>query len=88
MRLVDAEPIVKEFWKPEYRTQTRRDFIAVIDKSPTIDAIPVVRCINCKYKGVLWRETICEHPNGMLHKVKPDDFCSYGHRKEDKYEVS
>lgn len=88
MRLVDAEPIVKEFWKPEYRTQTRRDFIAVIDKSPTIDAIPVVRCINCKYKGVLWRETICDHPNGMLHKVKPDDFCSYGKRKEDKYEVN
>ena len=88
MRLVDAEPIVEEFWKPEYRTQTRRDFIAVIDKSPTIDAIPVVRCINCKYKGVLWRETICDHPNGMLHKVKPDDFCSYGKRKEDKYEVN
>ena len=88
MRLVDAEPIVKEFWKPEYRTQTRRDFIAVIDKSPTIDAIPVVRCINCKYKGVLWRETICDHPNGMLHKVKPEDFCSYGKRKEDKYEVN
>lgn len=88
MRLVDAELIVEEFWKPEYRTQTRRDFIAVIDKSPTIDAIPVVRCINCKYKGVLWRETICDHPNGMLHKVKPDDFCSYGKRKEDKYEVN
>ncbi|SCH20387.1 Uncharacterised protein [uncultured Clostridium sp.] len=51
---------------------------------PLVDAVPVVRCINCKYKGVLWRETICDHPNGMLHKVKPDDFCSYGKRKEAK----
>ena len=55
-----------------------------IENTPTIDAVPVVRCINCKYKGVLWRETICDHPNGMLHKVKPDDFCSYGKRKEAK----
>jgi hypothetical protein len=57
-----------------------------IDKAPTIDAVPVVRCLNCKYKGVLWRETICEHPNGMLHKVKPDDFCSYGKRKEAEHD--
>lgn len=55
-------------------------------KQPTIDAVPVVRCLDCKYKGVLWRETICDHPNGMLHKVKPDDFCSYGQRKEDEHE--
>ena len=53
---------------------------------PLIDAVPVVRCINCKYKGVLWRETICDHPNGMLQKVKPDDFCSYGKRKEDGHD--
>lgn len=59
-----------------------------IENTPTIDAVPVVRCLNCKYKGVLWRETICEHPNGMLHKVKPDDFCSYGKRKEADHEVS
>lgn len=35
-RAIDADAIVEEFWKPEYRTQTRRDFIAAIQKWPTI----------------------------------------------------
>ena len=29
----------------------------------------------------------CVLPQG-LECAKPNDFCSYGHRKEDKYEVS
>ena len=36
MRPIDADAIVEEFWKPEYRTQTRRDFIAAIQKWPTL----------------------------------------------------
>ena len=70
MRLIDADKLPLDIMPED------------VDKAPTIDAVPVVRCLNCKYKGVLWRETICDHPNGMLHKVKPDDFCSYGQRKE------
>ena len=35
-RAIDADAIVEEFWKPEYRTQTRRDFIAAIQKWPTL----------------------------------------------------
>ena len=87
MRLVDAELIVEEFWKPEYRTQTRRDFIAVIDKSPTINAVPVVRCCECEHYNPEEYFSPCVIPQG-LECAKPNDFCSYGHRKEDKYEVS
>ena len=92
MRLVDAELIVEEFWKPEYRTQTRRDFIAVIDKSPAIDAIPIVRCQECKYKDecirrieFIGRNPVLEQNTNEYH---PLEFCSYGQRKEDKYEVN
>lgn len=87
MRLVDAELIVEEFWKPEYRTQTRRDFIAVIDKSPTINAVPVVRCCECEHYNPEEYFSPCVLPQG-LECAKPNDFCSYGYRKEDKYEVS
>lgn len=78
MRLVDAEPIVKEFWKPEYRTQTRRDFIAVIDKSPTIDAVPVVRCARCRHG-----EAFKTFPGGIFcpyikDTVPPDGYCYMG----------
>ena len=92
MRLVDAEPIVKEFWKPEYRTQTRRDFIAVIDKSPAIDAIPIVRCQECKYKDECIRRIEFIGRNPVLeqntNEYRPLEFCSYGQRKEGKHEVN
>lgn len=57
----------------------------------TIDAVPVVRCKDCKHYR--------NHPNGLCyaltepydnergykgdtHCVEPDDFCSYGERKD------
>ena len=57
---------------------------------PTVDAVPVVRCKDCKHYR--------NHPNGMcyawtepctnergykgeVHCVEPDDFCSYGERR-------
>lgn len=57
-----------------------------IEKIPTVDAVPVVRCKYCK----LWYE-----PEGVCLKIysdgnvspyawqdrKPDDFCSYGEKK-------
>lgn len=58
-----------------------------IDKAPTVDAVPVVRCKDCKHYG-------CERTNYIgraqqfcnLHKglvvVDRDSFCSYGERKD------
>lgn len=33
-RLIDADDLVEKFWKPECRTQTRRDFVAMVDYAP------------------------------------------------------
>lgn len=48
----------------------------VIDKQPTIDAVPVVRCKDCALLGKLG----CP----MDEWVKPDDngFCHHGKRKD------
>ena len=43
MRLIDADALTDKFWKDECRTQTRRDFVAMVNYAPTIDATPVVR---------------------------------------------
>ena len=42
MRLIDADALRERMEQPECRTQTRRDFVAMVDYTPTIDAVPVV----------------------------------------------
>ena len=53
-----------------------------IDNAPTIDAVPVIRCRECKW----WQEDDdighCDNPDGLDNYAKPEDFCSYGERKE------
>ena len=53
-----------------------------IDDAPTIDAVSVVRCMECKHCDP--ENGHCDHPMGTAAplKRKPDDFCSYGERKE------
>lgn len=50
----------------------------VVDKMPTVDAVEVVRCKDCKF---LHEKGYCTRVVG-LSRIKPDDFCSYGERKE------
>ena len=60
--------------------------VSDIKNAPTVDAVPVVRCKDCKH----WhKDTVfCGYmPYGEAsERVNwyADDFCSYGERKEDK----
>ena len=55
-----------------------------IDDAPTVDAVPVVRCRDCKHRGT---DYCIFHIKGeladeeLLRKLD-NDFCSYGKRKE------
>ena len=55
-----------------------------IDNAPTVDAVPVVRCRDCKHRGT---DDCIFHIKGepadeeLLLKLD-NDFCSYGERKE------
>ncbi len=60
-------------------------FEAAINAIPTVDAVPVVRCKDCKHydMGVCLKI----YSDGNVHPAawqrrKPDDFCSYGERKD------
>ena len=50
----------------------------VEDELTTIDAVPVVRCRNCKYHS----GRIPGQPNIICFQMHEDDFCSYGEPKE------
>ena len=90
MRLIDADiaDVVIIYDKSneltpvsEVREHIKRQK-AFLDKFPTIDAVPVVRCRECKHCDP--ENHHCDHPMGTTAPLrrKPDDFCSYGDRKE------
>lgn len=55
----------------------KRNFIALVKNATTIDAVSVVRCLDCetphnKYTG-------CPKLNGLV--TAPDFYCAFGERK-------
>lgn len=86
-RLIDADALKAEFaGRPPdwYSTGT---ILRSIDSAPTIDAVPVVRCRECRH----WSE----HPEGYLgvcsfisrNFVMENGYCAWGERKEDSNET-
>ena len=56
----------------------------ILREAPTVDAVPVVRCAQCKhFKRNLENDTYCSSVNGLTDPEE-DDFCSYGERREDE----
>lgn len=101
MRLIDADNLDFTFDRrcfSEGDTQYVRgvdDAIGVVNNAPTIDAVPVVRCKNCKHFNLQTHE--CEneslstdHEGGASYSLNfyDDDFCSYGEWREAAHEVS
>ena len=56
----------------------------VVRNAPTVDAVEVVRCKDCTFCVFnSSNETFkCRSMNGMYRTVGPDNFCSYGERKD------
>ena len=62
------------------------DALNSIRNAPTVDAVEVVRCEDCKHYKYRWETDdgkghgICDHSTQHL---LDDSFCSYGERKSD-----
>ena len=93
MRLIDADiaDVVIIYDKDNELTQVSaiREYIerqkAFLDKFPTIDAVPVVRCKDCVNGTVFVNKQGAEYVDCVLDDYsvrKPTDYCSYGKRKE------
>ena len=76
MRLIDADALWERLDNEPWENNADRDEIALpfVNAAPTIDAEIVVRCKDCKY----WDYGDCYR----IEMSRPDDFCSYGERKD------
>ena len=82
MRPIDADALKEGLKEKMYGHPFERTLLSgVVDSEPTIDAVPVVRCRECKHCDP--ENYHCDHPMGTAAPLrrKPDDFCSYGERE-------
>lgn len=75
MRLIDADEI------PYKDLSEGHGFCWVtfwdwIKKMPTVDAVEVVRCKDCRY----FKSSVC--PLANIEEPQLNDYCSYGEKKE------
>lgn len=69
-----------------------RKALRCVEETPTVDAVPVVRCKDCDY--CIWYTKVnhlletqsveywCTHGAGRSRRVEAGHFCSYGERKD------
>lgn len=88
MRLIDADALGIGRANPDVFEEKAYAWgwntaIDVIEAAPTIDAVPVVRCKDCAWRGTpeCGMYYVCEC--GQQHTWETDnDYCSFGKRKE------
>ena len=89
MRLIDADRLSEAIYDNvpapyEDASWAKENCLAEIEAAQTVDAVPVVRCRECKYRGT---DDCIFHIKGELADEElllklDNDFCSYGERKE------
>ena len=80
MRLIDADAFDKRLVR-----LGALSIKSALDEEPTIDAVPVVRCAECKHYELGACLKIYQDgnvSNDAWQERKPTDFCSYGERKK------
>ena len=81
-RLIDIAPLMKNGWHLVQTGESNRFLVSMsLADVSTVDAVEVVRCKGCKHLGFK------DLGNGVCNRkmcgiVYPDDFCSYGERKD------
>ena len=90
MRLIDADALIKSIESDRDCSDMPSQWIDGVNYAidliklyePTIDTVEVVRCKECKHWDNEDDAQRCSYTHNGLHWAKPDDFCSYGERKE------
>ena len=83
MGLINADKLMEKYTHPNELIYT----FSVMDdikNAPIVDAVPVVRCEDCKYgfPCVSLETETSIHCKLMRTIMRNDSFCSYGKRKE------
>lgn len=83
MRLIDADALIESIEQGKGKNSIYAQFVRAYTKeAPAIDAVPVVRCKDCKWmeKNVFGGQ-YCNYRYG---NIRLDDFCSCGERKDNE----
>ena len=75
-RYIDADAL-----KTNINTAFWSEIEKVIDNAPSIDIVRCKKCIDFVYDEQ-YKCYGCANDNGLMGEINPDDFCSYGERKE------
>lgn len=80
-RLIDADALVEDLIFPTKAFE--KAFKELINDAPTIDAVEVVRCKDCKHNSLkrMSGNTYCDLGIGLFQLY---DFCSLGERKDNE----
>lgn len=93
MRLIDADALIKAVCVSRCGKEPNKCsifkehsmhciYVNLINNSPVVDAVPVVRCSECKhYKSVLCPLSMADGYYWPAHN--PDFFCADGERREE-----
>ena len=76
MKYIDVEKLKNEICKNKLMSREiiAQQILHIIDEQPTADVAEIVRCKDCKH----WHGGDCFR----IELTKPNDYCSYGERKE------
>lgn len=86
MKLIDADELEKRMlgYYELARSgdwELREEIGDFFDNTPTIDAVPVVRCKNCKHRDA--GNGFCEGRGWPMQLVPDEGFCDKGERSEE-----
>ena len=85
-RYIDKDALIENFGKLTVElwldSVEEAEIVSLIGNAPSID---IVRCKECKYcvDAGAQRALVCDN-SYIDMDIHPDDFCSYGERKEDE----
>lgn len=77
MRLIDADKFILALMDAALSSVDEDTILDLVDSVPTVDAVPVVRCKDCKHHYDCGGDRL-----GMDCPDDSDFFCSYGERKD------
>lgn len=95
-KLIDADALIKSLDDAiqdakrkdeicDYWEDDRSNLFYYLDTAPTVDAVKVVRCGECKHAIRVDGDIICNRLTGLAaaNVIVPDyDYCIYGERSE------
>lgn len=80
MRLIDADELLTAFPVDDEPMLTKSSVRMTIKRMPSVDAVEVVRCEQCKHYNNI--DFHCYYHGSMC--FKPNDYCPYGEVRDDE----